>query len=500
MSKRSKNGIIYKNKIKYPTSNTEIINIIRKCKKDGKIIRVIGGKHSNSPLVSSNKEKLLLLSLEKYNYTNKCDITIDHTNMTVCVNAGYTLSTLYNELSKYRYFLDTQPTIETMTVGGSISIPITGSKLGAGLLSDCVMGITLINDNGDVQDLTELSNNFELHRMNMGIFGIITYVTFSIKKLKYIQYEKQTLSNIFILQDGIYKMDQKLLDGMLEDIVKKSYNGTGDKELYHHSFIDFHNNKWLSVRWTGNNNVDNNNTEVIESFTRVIDFPPRDFLSKTLVPIYRESPEYLKAMGKLSRGAIKSFIDLGIEGNLDIFSYNLSANVYYFSYFLPVYIDGVSYIHNFYKAINCVMNTIQRYIKDKKKFNLDLPMDIRFVKSSNKCLLSPIYSKEKKIVYAVLNLINSACNIELQYENVEKRYKELNDDYRNFYMEIEKEWVELGAVPKYSTVFGFGGKNNDPFHNIYTKTLLPFSVKNSVSPYTQKLFVNSMMSNILETS
>src|ERR1700722_3159493 len=119
--------------IKYPRNDADIKHIIIDAKNTGKIVKVIGSSHSISPVVSGNNEKnMILISLEKYSLPE--NIIIDEDNNTVTVNTGLKLGNLYDELNKHNYFLETQPASSAFSIGGVVSMPVHGARLGFSIM------------------------------------------------------------------------------------------------------------------------------------------------------------------------------------------------------------------------------------------------------------------------------------------------------------------------------------------------------------------------------
>jgi len=498
-------NIISDIKIETPEKNEYIIDIIRKCKEERKKVRVVGSGHTMAPFIAHNKESdIFLISLEKYDL-EPSNFVLDKDKMEVTVNAGMKLSELYNELSKYRLFLDTQPASTVFTVGGLINMPVHGGRLGASILSDSVKSLSFIDDNGIINNVKEGDKNFNLYRMGLGMFGIIISVTFKVYKIESLTVIRNTANNLFYLDKNKYKLDRKLVHNRFCSIVKKCIDNNELKQ-YHHSFMDFHNNKLLSIDWTESKNP--SHFMNIKEATKIIDFPPNDFVNKTLLPNYRTYPFYLKTMGSLARNAIKLFVDLNQLDDQDMFWFFMSSKVYYLGYFIPIYTEGddledINALNNLYKSLETVMNKVHYSINNKKSFNIDLPMDIRFVVSNNSCPLSPIYKKGKKVVYAAVDLITGASNINLNYQQKQGSYKKLNKHFRQFYSNVENEWKKLGGVPHYAKMFGFApptkynqnGKKSYPF--TYVNDLFQFIEKEEIAYKSSSIFRSDFIENLL---
>ena len=172
-----------KQRIHHPKNDDNIIYIIKKAKKHNRKLRVVGAGHSISPIVCNTKEKdIILLCLDQYQLDPE-NIIIDHKNLTVTVNAGWKLAQLAHELHKHSYYLETQPASSAFNIAGLICTPVHGAKLGASLLADSVVSLRLITKNGEIITKYKCDPEFNYYQLSLGMFGIITSVSFKIYKL-----------------------------------------------------------------------------------------------------------------------------------------------------------------------------------------------------------------------------------------------------------------------------------------------------------------------------
>ena len=400
-------------KIYYPTNDNDIISVINKALKKNKIIRVVGSTHSICPnICSSDEPNIILLSLKQYHLDNNEDIVINHEKMTVKINAGLTIGHLYDQLNKYSYFLETQPASSAFTIGGIINMPVHGGRLGASLVTDTIVELTLIDMFQQKITKTETDSDFDFYRLSLGLFGIITSVTFKIQKFNNITCNINTYKNIF-KNDTI---DRSIMDNFFTNMISKCLQ-PGDQAQYNHSFLDFHNNKLLTIDW---NSTDQKpliyiDTAESQSITKL----PTDIIHQIFLSSYRNSSGYLKILGNLVRLGVKASILKNSIEDKDMLWVSQGTRVYFMSYFIPVHIEGNQLdLTQLYRSLEIVNQQITLSRKEKKLFNVDFPMDMRFVVSSNKSRASPIYQSSKKIVYMVIDLTTGPSNLELLLENV----------------------------------------------------------------------------------
>ncbi|CAG8460176.1 13088_t:CDS:2 [Dentiscutata erythropus] len=177
----------------YPETEEEIQKIVEEAYKDGNtIVRVVGSGHSISDaIIDKENKKIVLISLKKF---NGVEFISDDT---VKVKAGTHLnqdpqddtSNLSNSLNyiinERGYAFPDLGGIAHQTVGGFLS---TGSSGGSSKysLEESVISINIINGKGELKELTRPNDDFFAAGVSMGLFGIITYVTFKLNPNYYI--------------------------------------------------------------------------------------------------------------------------------------------------------------------------------------------------------------------------------------------------------------------------------------------------------------------------
>lgn len=119
-------------------------------------------------------------------------IDYPHEDMTITVQAGMTIANLQRELAKYKQSLPIDiPYPERATVGGSMVANVCGPrKLGHGTWRDYVLGISWINDQGELAKaggrVVKNVAGYDFCKLfcgSLGTLGIITQVTMKVKPL-----------------------------------------------------------------------------------------------------------------------------------------------------------------------------------------------------------------------------------------------------------------------------------------------------------------------------
>lgn len=119
-------------------------------------------------------------------------IDYPHEDMTITVQAGMTFANLQRELARHHQSLPIDvPNPERATVGGSMAANISGPrKLGHGSWRDYVLGISWINDQGQLAKaggrVVKNVAGYDFCKLfcgSLGTLGIITQVTMKVKPL-----------------------------------------------------------------------------------------------------------------------------------------------------------------------------------------------------------------------------------------------------------------------------------------------------------------------------
>lgn len=506
----------------YPKSDKQIIRLINSAKEHGKVIRVVGNSHASSPMVSGYEEPLVLISLAKYKLSPK-DFDLDPDAMIVTVNAGWKLAQLYERLNEGLYFLETQTASTAFSVGGIIGTPVHGGRLGASLMADTIIGLTLINGEGQIISKSITDSDFEYYRLGLGVLGIITSVTFRIHQMLDVQATIKEFPDMFKLTEAGAKLNRRVLknffwerisycltdsensvDRFSTDPINKSKTKKVKEEKeeepeveqdetsesvpldedddsnisaqvlkkrarYCHCFLDFHNNLLMSLDWTELDKVrkfriDGKETMVIPKVS--------NWFHQKFFTNYRQKKLYLKMMGKFVRANIKNAVVMNRMDDQDMMWVGIGTRVYFMSYYIPIYTEGEKFKWSrLAKPLEIIMNTIRKFQEEKRTFAVDFPVDMRFVTSSPHTRASPIYSEEARTVYLGIDLTAGPGNIYLTHSPEELKartrgsqkkrefVKKLNADFRDFYENIEQTWRECGGIPHWGKLFGFQQEN-----------------------------------------
>lgn len=491
-----RDGYIY-----YPVSVNEISQLVQSAAAQNKIIRAVGSSHCTPPVVTSTDETHDFVSLRDFLLDGE-QCVVDEVNMKVSVNAGWTGATLYNKINNYngkRYYLPTQPSLSSFTLAGFTSVSVNGGTLGESIMSDYLTAIEYVDGNGNFITRSDADEDFDMYRILLGAGGILTKLTFKIINIENLEIKSDFVSGTILGPDG--KFNPNVLNPYLQESLDHALNP--QYYMQRHSFFDIHNNIWIQLEWKESDQ--NKLTVNIPEAQTLIKLPTDLILSNTL-PDYRSDKLLIKTISLAYSQLIADSVKLN---SLDASQYWVygGTRVYFMSYYVPIYdeITGNSF-ENIYSGFNKIIELRDKY----PNFDVDVPFDLRLVKSTSKCKVSPIYSPTTK-VYAAIEVICQATNIHLEgdiysdligpnkilYKDIVKR---LNDQFEGFMYDIEQHWISLGSKVHFGKMSLFGYNSNGeirPHNETMIRNILPSNVKSILNSRTFPVFKNKWTNDML---
>ena len=155
-----------------PHNLQELIHIVQQANQNRWTLRVVGAGHSFTPLVATGD---ILVSLEHFQGID----SIDRDNDYVTVWGGSNLKVLGEQLWEQGYAMENLGDINKQSIAGAISTGTHGTGIEFGNLSSQVVGITLVQANGNLLELNETDHPglFQAAQVSLGMLGIIVKVT-----------------------------------------------------------------------------------------------------------------------------------------------------------------------------------------------------------------------------------------------------------------------------------------------------------------------------------
>lgn len=163
-------------KICTPQTVDEIIAIVNEARQAGKTIRVVGKGHSWSPLVPTDD---ILVSMLKFD-----TISVASDRSQVTIGPGVTVDQLTPVLIAHSICLpsDVGQGVGEATYGGIVSTGCHGSGINMLTTSDYVAALEVITSAGTIMRFDEREPDLlNAARLSLGMFGIITKITFNVQ-------------------------------------------------------------------------------------------------------------------------------------------------------------------------------------------------------------------------------------------------------------------------------------------------------------------------------
>jgi len=189
--------------IKYPTSQNEIIEIVKECQAKKLKIRVVGSGHSFTPLVQTSG---VLVNLDFYSGVE----TIDQEKMQATVLAGTKIKELGELLFAQGLAQPNLGDIDVQSIAGAISTGTHGSGATLGSLSTQVCGLTIISASGEVIECSAEHEPelFRAAQVSMGALGIISKVKLQLVPAFKLHYEWKRLR----LSEALFNIEKHVTE------------------------------------------------------------------------------------------------------------------------------------------------------------------------------------------------------------------------------------------------------------------------------------------------
>jgi L-gulonolactone oxidase len=164
-------------RILYPTSKQELIDIIKKASRENNRMCAIGMSHSFSDVASSND---YVISLQHLNHILYVDTALNQ----VCVQGGILLNDFNEQIAQYGLALTNLPAISALSLAGALCTATHGTGH-SGTLSSFIVQIELIDVQGEchVLSLHQDPEIFKASCVSLGALGIIYSITMQCEPL-----------------------------------------------------------------------------------------------------------------------------------------------------------------------------------------------------------------------------------------------------------------------------------------------------------------------------
>lgn len=147
----------------------KVVTLARRCRRR---LVTVGSGHSPSDLTCTSS---WLVNLDNFNRV----LHVEHETGVVTVEAGIRLRDLGKELEKRGLTLSNLGSIDSQSVAGVIATGTHGSSLQHGLISECILSLSLVLANGQLVRCSAINNPslFRAALVSLGALGIVVEVT-----------------------------------------------------------------------------------------------------------------------------------------------------------------------------------------------------------------------------------------------------------------------------------------------------------------------------------
>jgi L-gulonolactone oxidase len=152
-----------------PTSEREVVELVKRARESGSTVRVVGAGHSWSRIAVPEG---LAVSLDALTGP----VEIDSARRTVSVPAGLRLRALSAALLRSGLSLPIVGSIQAQSVAGAVATGTHGSSLTHGNLSTLVTELRLVTGTGEVLDIGGDDERLQAARVHLGALGVVTRV------------------------------------------------------------------------------------------------------------------------------------------------------------------------------------------------------------------------------------------------------------------------------------------------------------------------------------
>jgi len=158
--------------ILYPTSQEEIISLVKSCNETNTSIKVVGAKHSYNDIFCAGKDGINI-SLEKFNAI----VEVDENNYTVKMEAGIRIPRLIKLLKPHNLSLKNLGTNVFDSIAGACSTGYHGSGITHGIFASDVLEFEVITPLGEKKIIKNSDEAFNVYAVGLGMLGVITHIT-----------------------------------------------------------------------------------------------------------------------------------------------------------------------------------------------------------------------------------------------------------------------------------------------------------------------------------
>jgi FAD-linked oxidoreductase len=153
-----------------PGTVDEVADLVKAASGSGRRVKAVGSGHSFTGIAVADDQRLHLHRLAGL-------ISVDPAAKQVTVQAGMPMYALNTLLAEHGLAVPNLGDIDAQTVAGAISTGTHGTGVAYSTLASCVVSVTLVTGNGQIEYVDSSSPLFPAVRLGIGALGILVEVT-----------------------------------------------------------------------------------------------------------------------------------------------------------------------------------------------------------------------------------------------------------------------------------------------------------------------------------
>eukprot|EP01129_Flabellula_baltica_P017276 TRINITY_DN952_c0_g3_i1.p1 TRINITY_DN952_c0_g3~~TRINITY_DN952_c0_g3_i1.p1 ORF type:complete len:470 (-),score=118.46 TRINITY_DN952_c0_g3_i1:24-1433(-) len=159
-----------------PTSEKEIIDIVKQAASEGRRVRVTGSGHSWENVTCAEGGYLLNLD----NYTQILNLDVEKKQVTI--QGGIRIKALKEYLAKFDLEMKATTLVDYLTVSGAILTSSHGQRYSAGSMATMVASMRMVTADGSILTVTreETPELFQASVVGFGLFGVVSEITLNL--------------------------------------------------------------------------------------------------------------------------------------------------------------------------------------------------------------------------------------------------------------------------------------------------------------------------------
>ncbi|WP_258104666.1 D-arabinono-1,4-lactone oxidase [Marinoscillum sp. MHG1-6] len=187
-------------KLHQPTSESEIVAVVRQATNSRQKVKVVGSGHSCSQIAKA--DDAILISLKNYNRI----LEADPSSGLVKAQSGIILRDLCKQLKHHGLALQNMGTIDEQTLAGAIATGTHGTGITQPAIDQQIHAYTLVTGTGEVIEVDQNHELYEAGKVALGALGILSTIT--LKCVANFKLEVNTFSTS--LQQAVKKLPEHL--------------------------------------------------------------------------------------------------------------------------------------------------------------------------------------------------------------------------------------------------------------------------------------------------